>query len=210
MPGEAYSNPSFIPPIFGYTWSPKTNANGNAIAQGFYQARIGRGRFFNAVPDVDNNNSSRTKVKVTGSYSTGQEYFPIQNVFRPLQNPSNYISLPPSDYIDITNKLDGDTVEELLSYAITIPSSKRIASIKIEYSFVVDPKDTTFLDTVTDEEDKKNIESGNYGKVDLSKYLYLDVLLDGKVYTSKTGDKAAKLLPLTGLSTGISLSLIHI
>ncbi len=206
MPGEAYSNPSFIPPIFGYTWSPKTNANGNAIAQGFYQARIGRGRFFNAVPDVDNNNSSRTKVKVTGSYSTGQEYFPIQNVFRPLQNPSNYISLPPSDYIDITNKLDGDTVEELLSYAITIPSSKRIASIKIEYSFVVDPKDTTFLDTVTDEEDKKNIESGNYGKVDLSKYLYLDVLLDGKVYTSKTGDKAAKLLPLTGLSTGISFT----
>ena len=201
MPGEAYSNPSFIPPIFGYTWSPKTNANGNATAQGFYQARIGRGRFYNAVPDVNNNSSSRTKVKVTGLYSSGQEYFPIQNVFRPLQNPSNYISLPPSDYIDITNKLDGDTIEELLSYAITIPASKRIASIQLEYSFVVDPKDKTFLDTVTDQEDKKNIESGDYGKVDLTKYLYLDVLLDGKVYTSKSGDKAAKLLPLTGLST---------
>jgi hypothetical protein len=199
MPGEAYSNPSFIPPIFGYTWSPKTNANGNATAQGFYQARIGRGRFYNAVPDVDNNNSSRTKVKVTGSYSSGQEYFPIQNVFRPLQNPSNYISLPPSDYVYIMNTLDGDVIDELLSYAVAIPTSKRIASIRLEYSFVVDPKDTTFLETVTNEEDKKNIESGNYEKVDLSKYLYLDVLLDGKVYTSKTGDKSAKLLPLTSL-----------
>ena len=206
MPGEAYSNPSFIPPIFGYTWSPKTNANGNAQAQGFYQARIGRGRFFNAVPDIDNNNTSRTRVKVTGLYSEGQEYYPIQNVFRPLQNPSNYISLPPSDYIDITNKTDGDTVDELLSYAVTIPTSKRIASIQLEYSFVVDPKDTTFLDTVTDEEDKKNIIDGNYSKVDLTKYLYLDVLLDGKVYTSKTGDKADKLLPLTGLTTSTAFT----
>jgi hypothetical protein len=204
MAGEAYSNPSFIPPIFGYTWSPKTNANGNSQAQGFYQARIGRGRFYNAVPDLENNNTSRTRVKATGIFSSGQEYFPIQNVFRPLQNPSNYISLPPSDYIDITNKLDGDTIEELLSYAVTIPSSRRIASIQLEYSFVVDPKDSTFLDTVTDEEDKKNIQSGNYGQVDLTKYLYMDVLLDGKVYTSKTGDKSAKLLPLTGLSTSIS------
>ena len=206
MPGEAYSNPSFIPPIFGYTWSPKTNANGNAQAQGFYQARIGRGKFFNAVPDVDNNNTARTSVKVTGLYSEGQEYYPIQNVFRPLQNPSNYISLPPSDYIDITNKTDGDTIDELLSYAVTIPTSKRIASIQLEYSFVVDPKDTTFLDTVTNEEDKKNIIDGNYSKVDLTKYLYLDVLLDGKVYTSKTGDKAAKLLPLTGLTTSIAFT----
>jgi hypothetical protein len=204
MPGEAYSNPSFIPPIFGYTWSPKTNANGNAQAQGFYQARIGRGRFFNAAPDINNDDTTKTRVKVTGTYITGQEYYPIQNVFRPLQNPNNYISLPPSDYIDITNKLDGDTIQELLSYAVTIPTSKRIASIQLEYSFVVDPEDTTFLDSITNEEDKKNIESGNFGNIDLSKYLYLDVLLDGKVYTSKTGDKADKLLPLTGLSTGVS------
>ena len=203
MPGEAYSNPPFIPPIFGYTWSPKTNASGNAIAQGFYQARIGRGRFFNAAPDVDNDDTTKTRVKVTGSYITGQEYYPIQNVFRPLQNPNNYISLPPSEYIDITNKVEGDTIEEILSYAVTIPTSKRIASIQLEYSFVVDPKDTTFLDSITNEEDKKNIESGNFGNIDLSKYLYLDVLLDGKVYTSKTGDKADKLLPLTGLSTGV-------
>ena len=202
MPGDAYSNPSFIPPIFGYTWSPKTNANGNAIAQGFYQARIGRGRFYNSVPDVNNDDTGRTRVKVTGLYTSGQEYYPIQNVFRPLQSPNNYISLPPSYSIEIANKLDGDTVEELLSYAVTIPVSKRIASIQLEYSFVVDPKDKTFLDTVTNEEDKKNIEAGNYGQVDLTKYLYLDVLLDGKVYTSKTGDKAAKLLPLTGLTTG--------
>ena len=194
MAGEAYSNPSFIPPIFGYTWSPKTNANGNAQAQGFYQARIGRGRFYNAVPDVENNNTSRTRVKVTGVFATGQEYYPIQNVFRPLQNPSNYISLPPSDYIDVVNKLDGDTIEELLSYAVTMPTSRRVASIQLEYSFVVDPKDSTFLDSITDENDKKNIESGNYSAVDLSKYLYLDVLLDGKVYTSKTGDKLLKLL----------------
>jgi len=206
MAGEAYSNPSFVPPIFGYTWSPKTNANGNAQAQGFYQARIGRGRFYNAVPDVENNNTSRTRVKVTGVFATGQEYYPIQNVFRPLQNPSNYISLPPSDYIDVVNKLDGDTIEELLSYAVTMPASRRVASIQLEYSFVVDPKDSTFLDSITDENDKKNIESGNYSAVDLSKYLYLDVLLDGKVYTSKTGDKLPKLLPLTGLSTGISFT----
>ena len=201
MPGEAYSNPSFIPPIFGYTWSPKSNATGNAQAKGFYPARISRGRFYNAVPDVKNDTPSRTKVKVTGSYSEGQEYYPIQNVFRPLQNPSEYISLPPSQSIGITNKLDGDTVDELLSYAVTIPSSKRIASIQLEYSFTVDPEDTSFLETVTDEEDKKNIEDGKYGQVNLSKYLYLDVLLDGKVYTSNTGDKAAKLLPLTGLTT---------
>lgn len=206
MPGEAYSNPSFIPPIFGYTWSPKTNANGNATAQGFYQARIGRGRFYNAVPDVNNDDTGRTRVKVTGLYTSGQEYFPIKNVFRPLQNPNAYISLPPSDYIDIINKIDGDTIEELLSYAVTIPTSKRIASIQLEYSFVVDPKDPSFLNTITNEEDKKNIESGDYGKVDLSKYLYLDVLLDGKVYTSKTGDKAAKVLPLTGLSTGVAFT----
>ena len=201
MPGEAYSNPSFIPPIFGYEWSPKSNANGNAQAKGFYRARITRGRFYNAVPDVDNDTPSRTKVKVTGSYSQGQEYFPIQNVFRPLQSPSEYISLPPSQSIGITNKLDGDTVDELLSYAVTIPTSKRIASIQLEYSFTVDPQDASFLETVTNEEDKKNLESGNYGQVNLANYLYLDVLLDGKVYTSKTGDKAAKLLPLTGLTT---------
>lgn len=201
MPGEAYSNPSFIPPIFGYEWSPKSNANGNAQAKGFYRARITRGRFYNAVPDVDNDTPSRTKVKVTGSYSEGQEYYPIQNVFRPLQSPSEYISLPPSQSIGITNKLDGDTVDELLSYAVTIPTSKRIASIQLEYSFTVDPQDASFLETVTDEEDKKNLESGNYGQVNLANYLYLDVLLDGKVYTSKTGDKAAKLLPLTGLTT---------
>lgn len=206
MSGEAYSNPSFIPPIFGYTWSPKTNANGNATAQGFYQARIGRGRFYNATPDVNNDDTGRTRVKVTGSYIAGEEYFPIQNVFRPLQNPNNYISLPPSQSIQILNKLDGDTIEELLSYAITIPASRRIASIQLEYSFVVDPEDPSFLDTITDEEDKKNIEARDYGKVDLSKYLYLDVLFDGKVYTSKTGDKAAKLLPLTGLSTGVSFT----
>jgi hypothetical protein len=139
MSGEAYSNPSFIPPIFGYTWSPKTNANGNATAQGFYQARIGRGRFYNATPDVNNDDTGRTRVKVTGSYIAGEEYFPIQNVFRPLQNPNNYISLPPSQSIQILNKLDGDTIEELLSYAITIPASRRIASIQLEYSFVVDP-----------------------------------------------------------------------
>ena len=201
MPGEAYSNPSFIPPIFGYEWSPKSNANGNAQAKGFYRARITRGRFYNAVPDVDNDTPSRTKVKVTGSFSEGQEYFPIQNVFRPLQSPSEYISLPPSQSIGITNKLDGDTVDELLSYAVTIPTSKRIASIQLEYSFTVDPQDVSFLETVTNEEDKKNLESGNYGQVNLANYLYLDVLLDGKVYTSKTGDKAAKLLPLTGLTT---------
>ena len=201
MPGEAYSNPSFIPPIFGYEWSPKSNANGNAQAKGFYRARITRGRFYNAVPDVDNDTPSRTKVKVTGSFSEGQEYFPIQNVFRPLQSPSEYISLPPSQSIGITNKLDGDTVDELLSYAVTIPTSKRIASIQLEYSFAVDPQDASFLETVTNEEDKKNLESGNYGQVNLANYLYLDVLLDGKVYTSKTGDKAAKLLPLTGLTT---------
>lgn len=201
MPGEAYSNPSFIPPIFGYEWSPKSNANGNAQAKGFYRARITRGRFYNAVPDVDNDTPSRTKVKVTGSYSEGQEYYPIQNVFRPLQSPSEYISLPPSQSIGITNKLDGDTVDELLSYAVTIPLSKRIASIQLEYSFTVDPQDASFLETVTNEEDKKNLESGNYGQVNLANYLYLDVLLDGKVYTSKTGDKAAKLLPLTGLTT---------
>ena len=201
MPGEAYSNPSFIPPIFGYEWSPKSNANGNAQAKGFYRARITRGRFYNAVPDVDNDTPSRTKVKVTGSYSQGQEYFPIQNVFRPLQSPSEYISLPPSQSIGITNKLDGDTVDELLSYAVTIPISKRIASIQLEYSFTVDPQDASFLETVTNEEDKKNLESGNYGQINLANYLYLDVLLDGKVYTSKTGDKAAKLLPLTGLTT---------
>ena len=201
MPGEAYSNPSFIPPIFGYEWSPKSNANGNAQAKGFYRARITRGRFYNAVPDVDNDTPSRTKVKVTGSYSQGQEYFPIQNVFRPLQSPSEYISLPPSQSIGITNKLDGDTVDELLSYAVTIPTSKRIASIQLEYSFTVDPQDASFLETVTNEEDKKNLESGNYGQINLANYLYLDVLLDGKVYTSKTGDKAAKLLPLTGLTT---------
>ena len=201
MPGEAYSNPSFIPPIFGYEWSPKSNANGNAQAKGFYRARITRGRFYNAVPDVDNDTPSRTKVKVTGSFSEGQEYFPIQNVFRPLQSPSEYISLPPSQSIGIANKLDGDTVDELLSYAVTIPLSKRIASIQLEYSFTVDPQDASFLETVTNEEDKKNLESGNYGQVNLANYLYLDVLLDGKVYTSKTGDKAAKLLPLTGLTT---------
>jgi hypothetical protein len=201
MPGEAYSNPSFIPPIFGYEWSPKSNANGNAQAKGFYRARITRGRFYNAVPDVDNDTPSRTKVKVTGSYSEGQAYYPIQNVFRPLQSPSEYISLPPSQSIGITNKLDGDTVDELLSYAVTIPLSKRIASIQLEYSFTVDPQDTSFLETVTNEEDKKNLESGNYGQVNLANYLYLDVLLDGKVYTSKTGDKAAKLLSLTGLTT---------
>ena len=201
MPGEAYSNPSFIPPIFGYEWSPKSNANGNAQAKGFYRARITRGRFYNAVPDVDNDTPSRTKVKVTGSYSEGQEYYPIQNVFRPLQSPSEYISLPPSQSIGITNKLDGDTVDELLSYAVTIPTSKRIASIQLEYSFTVDPQDASFLETVTNEEDKKNLEAGNYGRVNLANYLYLDVLLDGKVYTSKTGDKAAKLLPLTGLTT---------
>ena len=201
MPGEAYSNPSFIPPIFGYEWSPKSNANGNAQAKGFYRARITRGRFYNAVPDVDNDTPSKTKVKVTGSYSEGQEYYPIQNVFRPLQSPSEYISLPPSQSIGITNKLDGDTVDELLSYAVTIPTSKRIASIQLEYSFTVDPQDASFLETVTNEEDKKNLESGNYGQVNLANYLYLDVLLDGKVYTSKTGDKAAKLLPLTGLTT---------
>lgn len=201
MPGEAYSNPSFIPPIFGYEWSPKSNANGNAQAKGFYRARITRGRFYNAVPDVDNDTPSRTKVKVTGSFSEGQEYYPIQNVFRPLQSPSEYISLPPSQSIGITNKLDGDTVDELLSYAVTIPTSKRIASIQLEYSFTVDPQDASFLETVTNEEDKKNLESGNYGQVNLANYLYLDVLLDGKVYTSKTGDKAAKLLPLTGLTT---------
>ena len=56
------------------------------------------------------------------------------------------------------------------------------------------PQDASFLETVTNEEDKKNLESGNYGQVNLANYLYLDVLLDGKVYTSKTGDKAAKLL----------------
>jgi hypothetical protein len=201
MPGEAYSNPSFIPPIFGYEWSPKSNANGDAQAKGFYRARITRGRFYNAVPDVDNDTPSRTKVKVTGSYSEGQAYYPIQNVFRPLQSPSEYISLPPSQSIGITNKLDGDTVDELLSYAVTIPLSKRIASIQLEYSFTVDPQDTSFLETVTNEEDKKNLESGNYGQVNLANYLYLDVLLDGKVYTSKTGDKAAKLLSLTGLTT---------
>ncbi len=204
MAGEAYSNPSFIPPVFGYTWSPKTNANGNAVATGFYQARIGRGRFFNAVPDLNDNSTSRTKVNVTGIFSSDQKYFPIQNVFRPLQNPSNYICLPPSDYISITNKLDGESIDELLSYAVIMPSSRRIASIQLEYSFVVDPKDSTFLSTVTDEEDKKNIEAGNYDKVDLSKYLYLDVLLDGKVYTSKTGDKAAKLLQITGLTNSIA------
>ncbi len=201
MAGEAYSNPSFVPPIFGYTWSPKTNANGDAIATGFYQARIGRGRFFNAVPDVNDNNTSRTKVTITGSSSSDQKYFPIQNVFRPLQNPSNYICLPPSDYISISNNLEGENIEELLSYQVTMPSSKRIASIQLEYSFVVDPKDPTFIETVTDEEDKKNLEAGSYDKIDLSKYLYLDVLLDGKVYTSKTGDKAAKILQLTGLTT---------
>ena len=204
MAGEAYSNPSFVPPIFGYTWSPKTNANGDAIATGFYQARIGRGRFFNAVPDVNDNNTSRTKVTITGSSSSDQKYFPIQNVFRPLQNPSNYICLPPSDYISISNNLEGENIEELLSYQVTMPSSKRIASIQLEYSFVVDPKDPTFIETVTDEEDKKNLEAGSYDKIDLAKYLYLDVLLDGKVYTSKTGDKTAKNLQLTGLTTSIA------
>ena len=206
MPGEAYSNPPFIPPVFGYTWSPKTNANGNATAQGFYQARIGRGRFYNAVPDLQNNSTSRTKVNATGSFNTDNIYFPIQNVFRPLQNPSNYICLPPSDYISITNKIDGETISELLSYAVTIPVfAKRIASIQLEYSFTVDPEDATFLSTITNDEDKTNIENGDYGKVDLSKYLYLDILLDGKVYTSKSGDKAAKVLPLTGFSNGSSL-----
>lgn len=201
MPGDAYSNPSFVPPVFGYTWSPVKNATGDAIATGFYQARIGRGRFINAIPDLKNDDTTKTRVTATGVFNEDQKYFPIQNVFRPLQSPYYYTSLPPSDFFGIVNKFDGESIEELLSYAVKLPASKRIASLQLEYSFVVDPKDTTFLETVTDEEDKKNIESGDYAKIDLNKYLYLDVLLDGKVYTSTTGDKTAKLLPLTGLST---------
>lgn len=211
MPGEAYSNPPFIIPVFGYTWSPKTNANGNAQAQGFYPARISRGRFYNAVPDLSNNNSSRTKVKATGSFSTSSLYFPIQNVFRPLQNPSNYICLPPSKSITLSNSLSGLSISEEFSYAVTIPSSKRIASIQLEYSLSVDPKDQTFLDSITDPNDLNLITNGQYSSVDLNKYLYLDVMLDGKVYTAKSGVESKKLtaivlnekepkygLPLTG------------
>jgi hypothetical protein len=210
MPGEAYSNPPFIIPVFGYTWSPKTNANGNAQAQGFYQARIGRGKFYNAVPDVNNNNTSRTKVKATGSFNANDVYFPIQNVFRPLQNPSSYISLPPSKTVSIYNVLIGDTLNEL-SYAVTMPSSKRIASIQLDYSLSVDSKDQTFLDLITDPTDLDNIKKGQFSNIDLNKYLYLDVLLDGKVYTAKSGVESKKLtaivldekepkygLPLTG------------
>ena len=211
MPGEAYSNPPFIIPVFGYTWSPKTNANGNAQAQGFYQARIGRGRFYNAVPDLSNNNSSRTKVKATGVYNSDDIYFPIQNVFRPLQSPSNYICLPPSKSITLRNSADGTSFSEELSYAVTIPSTKRIASIQLEYSYTVDPKDQTFLDSITDPNDLEFIKKEEYSNVDLNKYLYLDVYLDGKVYTAKSGVESKTLtaiklnetvttygLPLTG------------
>lgn len=211
MPGEAYSNPPFIIPVFGYTWSPKTNANGNAQAQGFYQARIGRGKFYNAVPDVKNNNSSRTKVKATGSFNKDEIYFPIQNVFRPLQNPSNYLSLPPSKTISIYNGTNGDEISEELSYAVTIPSTKRIASIQLEYSLSVDSEDQTFLKLIKDPIDLENVKKKQFSNVDLNKYLYLDVLLDGKVYTAKSGVESKKLtaivldekqtkygLPLTG------------
>ncbi len=221
MPGEAYSNPPFTIPVFGYTWSPKTNANGNAQAQGFYAARITRGRFLNAVPDLSNNNTSRTRVSATGSFNTDSIYFPIQNVFRPLQNPSNYICLPPSKSITLRNSADGKSIENELSYAVTIPSSKRIASIQLDYSLSVDPKDQTFLDSITDPNDLNLIVKGQYSSIDLNKYLYLDVLLDGKVYTAKSGVESKKLtaialdeqepkygLPLTGkIEAGYVISL---
>jgi hypothetical protein len=198
MPGEAYSNPPFIIPVFGYTWSPPTKANGNAQAQGFYPAKISRGRFLNLVPDVEDNNSSRAKVKVTGSYNEKNKYFPIQNAFRPLQNPSNYLSLPPSDFVSIFNTSSSSFSEsDLLSYAVTLPTTKRVASIQLEYSFSVDPKDQSFLDLVTDKNDLKNIADGNYTSVDLNKYLYLDVLLDGKVYTAKSGVESKTLKAMT-------------
>jgi hypothetical protein len=176
-------NPPDKPFTGSLRWEPRTPSSGfggsNAIF-GFNALRIERGRFRQDLPFE--NGAGSIEVGAVGMTSpAGSEGWPLLSAFRPLQNPSLYRGVPPSDPF----AAEGAGLE----WNASLRTPSRLSAVTFRYELTIDIRDPELPKHLESEEDQRALlaylqdpQANPRPKLDLSKLAF------GKLTVTQGGE----------------------